>query len=433
VQIQSTLMKRVISTRCLGPVLGMGIGLCLLPLEARAAEWPQWRGPQRNGISAETGLLAEWPKEGPKLVWQVKDIDSGYSTPSVVGDRLYLLSNQGLDNEFVQALDAKGGKRIWSQRIGKVGNPDQQPNYPAARSTPTVDGEWVYAFGSDGDLACLERATGKVRWHANVRKDYGGQPGIWAYSESPLVDGEAVICTPGGPDATMLALNKNTGELIWKCAVAGGEQAAYTSALVIEVGGVRQYVQMLQKGLVGVEAKTGKLLWRYDRTAKGSPAVIPTPVVDGDFIYSAAGRSGGGGVRLKVNGGTFETEQLYFSPKLPTSVGGVLKVGEYLYGTSAGALLCLEFKTGNVKWDDRSIGAAALCYADGRLYLHGENGEVALLEATPEAYREKGRFKPVDQPDRGSSKAWAYPIIADGRLYIRDLGTLWCYDVKAGK
>ena len=426
-------MKRVISTRCLGPVLGMGIGLCLLPLEARAAEWPQWRGPQRNGISAETGLLAEWPKEGPKLVWQVKDIDSGYSTPSVVGDRLYLLSNQGLDNEFVQALDAKGGKRIWSQRIGKVGNPDQQPNYPAARSTPTVDGEWVYAFGSDGDLACLERATGKVRWHANVRKDYGGQPGIWAYSESPLVDGEAVICTPGGPDATMLALNKNTGELIWKCAVAGGEQAAYTSALVIEVGGVRQYVQMLQKGLVGVEAKTGKLLWRYDRTAKGSPAVIPTPVVDGEFMYSAAGRSGGGGVRLKVNGGTFETEQLYFSPKLPTSVGGVLKVGEYLYGTSAGALLCLEFKTGNVKWDDRSIGAAALCYADGRLYLHGENGEVALLEATPEAYREKGRFKPVDQPDRGSSKAWAYPIIADGRLYIRDLGTLWCYDVKAGK
>ena len=411
----------------------MGIGLCLLPLETQAADWPQWRGPQRNGISAETGLLSEWPKEGPKLVWQVKDIDSGYSTPSVVGDRLYLLSNQGLDNEFVQALDTKGGKRVWSQRIGKVGNPDQQPNYPAARSTPTVDGEQLLAFGSDGDLACLERATGKVRWQKNVRKDYGGQPGIWAYSESPLVDGEAVICTPGGPDATMLALNKNTGELIWKCAVAGGEQAAYTSALVIEVGGVRQYVQMLQKGLVGIEAKTGKLLWRYDRTAKGSPAVIPTPVVDGDFIYSAAGRSGGGGVRLKVNGGTFETEQLYFSPKLPTSVGGALKVGEYLYGTSAGALLCLEFKTGNVKWDDRSIGAAALCYADGRLYLHGENGEVALLEATPEAYREKGRFKPVDQPDRGPSKAWAYPIIADGRLYIRDLGTLWCYDVKAGK
>ena len=384
------------------------------------------------GYRPRPGLLAEWPQEGPKLVWQVKDIGSGYSTPAVVGDRLYLLSNQGLDNEFVQALDAKDGKRIWSQRIGKVGNPDQQPSYPAARSTPTVDGEWLFAFGSDGDLACLERATGKVRWQKNVRKDYGGQPGTWSYSESPLIDGGTVLCTPGGPDATLLALNKKTGELIWKCAVPGGEQAAYASAIAIEVGGVRQYAQMLQKGLVGVEAKTGKLLWRYDRTAKGSPAVIPTPVADGDFIYSAGARNGGGGVRLKVNGGAFETEQVYFSPKLPTSVGGALKVGEYLYGTSAGALLCLEFKTGNVKWDDRSIGAAALCYADGRLYLHGENGEVALVEATPEAYREKGRFKPTSPPDRGSSKAWAYPVIADGRLYLRDLGTLWCYDVKAG-
>jgi outer membrane protein assembly factor BamB len=190
---------------------------------------------------------------------------------------------------------------------------------------------------------------------------------------------------------------------------------------------------MIQKGLVGVEAKTGKLLWRYDKTAKGSPAVIPTPVADGDFIYSAGARSGGGGVRLKVNGGMFEAEQVYFSPKLPTSIGGALKVGEYLYGTSAGALLCLEFTTGNVKWDDRSIGAAALCYADGRLYLHGENGEVALVEATAEAYHEKGRFKPTDPPDRGASKSWAYPVVANGRLYIRDIGTLWCYDVKAGK
>jgi outer membrane protein assembly factor BamB len=426
-------MKRFTTARCPGIVLGIAIGLCPGPLGLPAADWPQWRGPQRNGISAETGLLAEWPKEGPRLVWQVKDIGSGYSTPAVVGDRLYLLSNQGLDNEFVQALDAKDGKRVWSQRIGKVGNPDQQPSYPAARSTPTVDGEWLLALGSDGDLACLERATGKVRWQKNLRKDYGGQPGTWAYSESPLVDGGAVICTPGGSNATLVALNKQMGELIWKCAVPGGDQAAYASALVIEAGGVRQYIQMLQKGLVGVEAKTGKLLWRYDRTAKGCPAVIPTPVADGDVIYSAGARSGGGGIRLKVNGGTFEADQLYFSPRLPTSVGGAVKVGGYLYGTSAGALLCLEFTTGNVKWDDRSVGAAALCYADGRLYLHGENGEVALVEATPEAYREKGRFKPTEPPDRGASKAWAYPVIANGRLYIRDLGTLWCYDVRALK
>jgi outer membrane protein assembly factor BamB len=367
------------------------------------------------------------------VVWQVKDIGSGYSTPSVVGDRLYLLSNEGLDSEFVQALAAKDGKRVWSQRIGKVGNPDQQPKYPAARSTPTVDGDWLFALGSDGDLACLDRATGTARWQKNLRKEYGGQPGTWAYSESPLVDGEAVVCTPGGATATLVALSKKTGELIWKCATPGGDQAAYASAIVDKAGGVRQYVQMLQKGLVGVEARTGKLLWRYDRTAKGSPAVIPTPVAGGDFIYSAGARSGGGGVRLKVNGGTFEAEQVYFSPRLPTSVGGAVRVGEFLYGTSAGALLCLEFTTGTVKWDDRSIAPAALCYADGRLYLHGENGEVALVEAAPEAYREKGRFRPTEAPDRGSSKAWAYPVIADGRLYIRDIGTLWCYDVKAGR
>jgi outer membrane protein assembly factor BamB len=433
VQVQGIIMKRFTTTRCRAIVLGIAISQWVGPLALRAADWPQWRGPQRNGISAETGLLAEWPKEGPRLVWQIKDIGSGYSTPSVVGDRLYLLSSQGTNDEFVQALDAKDGKRVWSQRIGKVGNPDQQPNYPAARSTPTVDGEWLFAFGSDGDLACLERATGKVRWQKNVRQDYGGQPGIWAYSESPLIDGEAVVCTPGGSNATLVALSKKTGDLIWKCAVPGDEQAAYTSALVIEAGGVRQYIQMVQKGLVGVEAKTGKLLWRYNRTAKGSPAVIPTPVADGDFIYSGGAMAGGGAVRLKASGGAFEAEQVYFSPKLPTSVGGAVKVGEYLYGTSAAGLLCLEFTTGTVKWDDRSIGAASLCCADGRLYLHGENGEVALVEATPEAYHEKGRFKPTDPPDRGASKAWAYPVVANGRLYIRDIGTLWCYDVKASR
>ena len=426
-------MKQLISAFCRRLVLALGLGSCVAPGALPAADWPQWRGLQRDGLSGETGLLKEWPKEGPKLVWQVKDLGSGYSTPAVVGDRLYLLSNQGLDNEFVQALESKAGKQVWSQRIGKVGNPDQQPSYPAARSTPTVDGEGLYAFSSDGDLACLDRASGKVSWQKNVRKDFGGQPGTWAYSESPLIDGEAVVITPGGAEATMVALNKKTGELIWKCAVPGGDQAAYSSAVVDDAGGVRQYVQMLQKGMVGVEAKTGKLLWRYDRTAKGSPAVIPTPVAGGDIIYSAGARNGGGGIRLKVNGGTFETEQLYFSPRLPTSIGGAVKVGEYLYGTSAGALLCLDFKTGDVKWDDRSVGPAGLCYAEGRLYLHGENGEVALVEATPEAYREKGRFKPTDPPNRGSSKAWAYPVVADGKLYIRDLGTLWCYDVKAGK
>jgi outer membrane protein assembly factor BamB len=395
-----------------------------------AADWPQWRGPQRNGLSRETGLLKQWPKEGPKLLWQVKQIGSGYSTPAIVGPRMYLLANQGLENEFVQARAVADGKQIWSTRIGKVGNPDQQPNYPAARSTPTVDGQSLYALGSDGDLTCLKTATGKIRWQKNLRKDFGGEPGTWAYSESPLIDGDVLVCTPGGSTATLVALQKTTGDTLWKCAVSSGDQAAYASAIIVDYQGIRQYVQILQKGLVGVEAKTGKLLWRYGRTAQGSPAVIPTPLAEHGFIYSAAARSGGGLVKLKVQQGAVEAEQVYFSPKLPTSVGGAVDVKGFLYGTTGKALLCAEFETGKVKWAEPALGAASLCYADGRLYLHGENGDVALVEAASQAYREKGRFTPPDQPNRGPSKAWAYPVVANGRLYLRDLDTLWCYDVK---
>ncbi len=408
------------------------LAVCLssFALAAGAANWPQWRGPQRNGISSETGLLKEWPKDGPKLLWQVRDIGSGYSTPAVVGERLYLLTNKGMEEEFVRALEVKDGKQAWSTRIGKVGNPNQEPSYPAARSTPTVDGELLYALGSDGDLVCLERATGQVRWQKNLRTDFGGQPGIWAYAESPLIDGDVLVCTPGGAEATLVALNKRTGQLLWKSPVPGGDQAAYASAIVATVAGVRQYVQFLQKGLVGVDAKSGKFLWRYDKTAQGSPANIPTPVGRDNYIYSATGRGGGGLIKLNVNQNRAEPEQVYSSPRLPTAIGGAVLVGDYLYGTTSQALVCADFKTGDIKWTDRGVGAGSLCYADGRLYLHGESGELALVEATPEGYREKGRFIPPDQPDRGQSKAWAYPVVANGRFYIRDFGVLWCYDVK---
>jgi len=215
-----------------------------------AADWPQWRGPQRDGISKETGLLQQWPKEGPKLVWQVKDIGFGYSTPAVVGDHLYLLSNKGSSDEFVQALSVKDGKQVWSTRLGKVG-PNRGPQYPGSRSTPTVERDVLYALGSDGDLACVETAKGKVRWRKNLRSDFGGQPGAWAYSESPLIDGDVLVCTPGGSTATMVALNKKNGEVLWKSPFSDGDQAGYASAIVVEAAGVKQYVQFLQKASRG--------------------------------------------------------------------------------------------------------------------------------------------------------------------------------------
>ncbi len=415
--------------------LAVAVGLATVCVAASADDWPQWRGPQRNGISQETGLLKEWPAEGPKLVWQAHDLGDGYSTPAVVGDRLYLGSNKGVDDEFVQALAVEDAKVAWSTRIGKVG-PNKGPQYPGSRSTPTLDGELLYVLGSDGDLACLEVKSGKLRWQKNLRTDFGGQPGNWAYAESPLVDGEVLACTPGGSEATMLALDKKTGDVIWKSAIAEGDQAAYASIIVVDFGGVKQYVQFLQKGLVGVDAKTGKFLWRYGRTAEGSPANIPTPVANGAYIYSAAGRSGGGLVQLKVDGGAVTAEQVYFLPKLPTSIGGSVEVAGNLYGTNTQGLMCVDFKSGDVKWQDRGVGAGSACYADGRIYVHGEKGDVALVEATADAYREKGHFKLPDQPDRGRSQAWAYPVVANGRLYFRDLGELWSYDVqgtKAGK
>jgi outer membrane protein assembly factor BamB len=397
-----------------------------------ATDWPQWRGPQRNGISSETGLLKAWPKEGPKLLWQAGDGGSGYSTPAVLGDRLYQLGNEGLDNEFVEARTVAEGKQVWRTRIGKVGNPDQKPEFPAARSTPTLDGEVLFVLGSDGDLACVEKATGKIRWQKNVRSEFGGKPGTWAYSESPLVDGDVVICTPGGSTAAMVALQKASGEVKWKATLPEEEEAAYSSAIIVEAAGSKQYVQMLSKGLAGVDAKTGKVLWRFDKTVSRFKANIPTPVARGGEIYSAGAGTGGGLIKLKANGQTMEAEQVYFSPKLPAAIGGAVLVGDYLYGTGNAGMLCVEFATGNVRWEDRSLGAGSLCLVDGMLYLHGENGEVALIEPSPEGYREKSRFNPPGQPKRINQmeKAWAYPVVANGRLFLRDHQSLWCYDVK---
>ena len=412
------------------------VTLCLccsaLSITTSARDWPQWRGPNRNGISSETGLLKQWPAEGPKLLWQLNDIGDGYSTPAVVGNRIYLMSNRGLDNEFVQALSTQDGKIVWTTRVGNVGNPNQNPPYPKARSTPTVDGDQIYALGSDGDLVCLDTKTGKIRWQKNIRKEFGGQPGEWAYSESPLVDGDVVVVTPGGASSTIVALNKKTGAVIWKSAVPGGDAAGYASAIVVQAVGRKQYVQFLSKGLVGVDANTGQFLWRNAEVAKG-PAQMWTPIANGESVYAGANGVGGGLVRLKADG---TAEKVYFERGLPNGVGGAVLVGDHLYGTEAGQkLIAIDFATGKVKWQAESIGWSSVAYADGLLYLHGVNGDVALVEATPEAYRLKGRFAPPAQPKHemtGSfgEGAFSYPVIANGRLYIRDLGTLWVYDIK---
>lgn len=423
---------RTVRDRCLRSLSGIIAAIVVLSM-LTAANWPQWRGPERDGISEETGLLKQWPEEGPPLIWRVDNLGDGFSTPAVVDDRIYLVSNTGLDDEFVQALDVATGKQVWSRRIGKVGEPDQQPSYPSARSTPTIDGDLIFALGSAGDLACLDRNLGDVRWTKNLQDEFGGKPGEWAYSESPLVDGDAVVVTPGGSEATLVKLDKNTGEVVWKAQVPEGDEAAYASIVILDVDGSRQYVQFMAKGVVGVDAETGKFLWRFDKTAQNSPANIATPVVSDGRVYTGSHYAGGGLIEIVRTPEGFNVEEKYFEKKLPTAIGGAVLVDGYLYGTNRTMMTCADFKTGEVKWtQERGLAPASLCYADGMLYTHSENtGDVALIEASPDAYRERGKFTPAGIPDKGPSKSWSYPAVADGRLYIHDWGTLWCYNVKA--
>jgi len=407
-------------------------------ISVSAADWPQWRGPERSGVSKETGLLKQWPSGGPKLLWQVDDLGDGYSTPVVVGNRIYFLSNNGMENEFVQARSTDDGKVIWTTRVGNVGNPNQQPSYPKARSTPTIEGNYLYAFGSDGDIACLELKTGKIRWSKNVRKEFAGQPGEWAYAESPLVDGDLVVVTPGGAEATMVALNKKSGAVVWKSAIPNGEPAGYASAIVVQAAGRKQYVQLLSKGMVGVDAKSGQFLWRYADVAKG-PAQYFTPVARGEQVYGGALGVGGGMVQLKASANGVTAEQVYFKRGLPNGIGGAVVIGDYLYGTEVTQkLLAVEFTTGKVLWEKENFGWGSIAAADGLLFCHMISGELALVEATHEGFRDKGRFTPPNAPKKKQAGpypegAFAYPVIANGRLYIRDLGTLWAFDVKASR
>jgi len=396
---------------------------------ATAADWPQWRGPNRDGISKDTGLLQEWPKEGPPLRWKATDIGPGYSSPVVVGGKVYLQTTKG-EEEFALCLDEKKGDRIWQDKaIGAVGK-NRGPNYPGTRSTPTMDGELMYCLSSSGQLSCLFSQTGKEKWHKDLVKDFGGQVGTgqmsWAYSESVLVDGNAVICTPGGAEATLLALNKTTGDVIWKAAIADADPADYASVMPFEAGGVKQYVQFTRKGLVAVDAKTGKFLWRYNKTSDFGANIL-TPVVYQDKVFSSGSRSGGATLEVTSEGGKVEAKELFFGKAFGASIGGAVLVDGYLYGSTTQGLFCIEFATGKEKWTEKSTGNASICYADGCLYVRShQSGDVFLVEANPKEYVEKGRFK---QPDRTKTPAWPHPVVANGGLYVRDMDTLYCFEV----
>ena len=386
-----------------------------------AADWPQWQGPDRTGISKETGLLKTWPANGPLVVWSAGGFGNGYGSPAVAAERVYVQGTRG-GNSVVVALNRADGKEVWSKALGQLGNDDRGPG---PRSTPTVDGDRLYVLTENGDLACLT-TDGAAVWQRNVLKDFSGRQLQWLISESPLVDGAHVIVSPGGPGAGMVKLDKLTGKTVW-AAKELSDAAGYSSPIVADVQGVRTYLTFTSGAGVGVRASDGKLMFSYTKAANRT-ANITTPVFfDNKVFFTSAYDTGGGLVALKAENGSVSASELYFTREMKNHHGGVVLVNGYLYGFNDSILTCLEFATGKQMWRDRSVGKGAVAFADGNLYILGENNVVGIAEASPEGYREKGRFQIADK----GLPSWAHPVISGGRLYVRNQDTLMTYDIKA--
>jgi len=395
----------------------------------QAADWPQWRGLHRDALSPETGLLKNWPADGPPLAWKISGLGAGYSTVSVDHGRLYTVGDRG-EESFAQAFKETDGKELWSGKLGKAGAAGWG-GFAGPRSTPTVDGELEFVLGQWGELACYEANTGKPRWQKNLVEDFGGKRPEWGFAESPLVDGDRVIFTPGGKDGAVVALDKRTGAVVWR-STEFTDDAHYASLVLAEIGGVRQYVQLTSESVAGIAAADGKLLWRAPR--KGATAVIPTPIVHENFVYVTSGYGAGCNLfEITATSGKFTAKQVYANKVMVNHHGGVLRWKDHVYGYSESkGWTCQEFATGKEVWQVKDkLGKGSLIYADDRLYLRQEDGKgtVALIEASPAGYQERGRFDP---PARSDKNSWSHPVIANGKLYLRDQDALLCYELKAG-
>ncbi len=398
-------------------------------LLANDGDWPRWRGPDVDGLSKESNLLTEWPEGGPQLEWQVKGLGKGFSSLAIVGDDIYTLGDN--DGGKLHCLNRADGQLRWSASFGSG-----EPN-----GTPTVDGDYVYGIARNGELACVSRKDGSIVWQVSFQKDFGGSEPTWGYSESPLIDGDLLICSPGSQDAFVIALNKKNGKLVWKTPLGTDVQlrghggAGYSSPVVSNGGGRKQYITLTGKGVVGVDAKTGELLWVYDRISNGT-ANIPTPIVHKDYVLCSSGYDDGGTalIQLAKNGNKIGWKEVYYFPanKLQNHHGGMILRDGFVYmghGHNNGFPVCFNLLTGKDSWrPGRGPGqeSAAVAYADGHLYFRYQNGKMALIEATPKGYRLKGSF----EIGVNNGPSWSHPVITGGRLYLRDHDDLLVYDVR---
>ena len=397
---------------------------------ADKAYWPQWRGPNRDGISPETGLLDSWPTEGPPLAWRMQGLGGGFSSVSIAEGRLFTMGRPNNEDELI-AVNLANRQILWQARLGRGNN-------EGPRCTPTLDGNRVYGLSTEGRLLCADTASGREIWKADYKGGFGGQMmSDWGYCESPLIDGDKLICVPGGDRSTVVALDKMTGRPIWRCDVpdmnAGRRGAAYTGAVISEGAGIRQYVVLLGQGVVGISAE-GQFLWGYNRIANPT-ANVPTPLVSGDYVFASTGYGTGAALlQLVRSGNRVQARETYFleSNRFQNHHGNMVLVDGHIYaghGHDNGLPICLDLRTGRAKWGpERGAGrqSAAIIYADGHLYFRYQNAVMALIEATPESYKLKGSF----QIAANNGQSWSHPVIADGHLYLRDQHELLCYDIR---
>jgi len=411
-----------------------------IALASPAADWPQWQGPDRTNVSKETGLLKSWPEGGPTLLWTFTKAGIGYSAPAIVGDRFYTMGARG-ESEFVIVLDVRTGKELWAKPIGPTFTFKDNQWGDGPRSTPTIDGDRIYALGAQGELVCIDIDSGKILWQHNLYKDYDGwvmdkwgEPKVgWGYCEGPLVDGDQVVVTPGGDKGLLIAFNKQTGEEIWRSKDAKGK-APYSSIIATEMGGVRQYIQAMDKGLVGVAAKDGRLLWHYKK--EFTDMAINTPIVHDKQVFVTAGWNQGCYLIRPPSGDKTSEVVKVYEKKYSNEEGGVVLVGEHLYGYFDNkGWVCLKFSDGEEIWSEKTkLGKGSLTFADGFLYcLSDADGAVALVAADPaQKWQEAGRFTLPQKSEKRkpAARIWTHPVVSNGRLYLRDQELIFCYDVK---
>lgn len=399
--------------------------LCVLVLTTSVSnlgleDWPQWRGVNRDGKSAERGLLKSWPQGGPPRAWQAAGAGEGYSSFSVAGGRLYTLGARG-GTEYVVAFDEATGKKIWEVANGSRFGNDRGDG---PRGTPTIDGAQLYAYGASGDLSAIDTATGRKIWSINVLERFGGRNIQWGLSESPLVLRDRIIVNAGGSGASIVAVSKKDGSVLWR---SQSDEAGYSSAILHEVGGIPQAIVFTAQRALGVDTRDGRLLWSYDRVSNRT-ANIATPIARGNRVFVSSDYGTGAALlELSASGNAVNAKEVYFTREMRNHHASSVLIGDHLYGFSSAILTAMKFDTGEVAWRDRSVGKGSVIFADERLYLYSETGVVGLAEATPAGYREHGRF----QIRTGSLPTWSHPVVANGKLYLRDQDNIYAYDVRA--